>query len=245
MDINDLKVLEWNNERVLTTKELAQAYECKEKQIRQNFNNHKERYVEGKHYYMLKGDDLSNFKSYVKSMDYIDKIDLVAKNTRHTTIWTKKGAFMVAKLIDTDKAWDMYEQLVDFYFDVSTQIATQPKEQVESIDVLKAIVKTFEETNKRVDFLEQRQDKLEDNYDRNIWLSPLHYNNVKSMVKSRIHELYEGTDTKMAPKYRELYKSINNMCNVTTLKQVKDSDYDKVINHILSWVSLKGDVVSG
>lgn len=65
------------------------------------------------------------------------------------------------------------------------------------------------------------------------------------MVKSRIHELYEGTDTKMAPKYRELYKSINNMCNVTTLKQVKDSDYDKVINHILSWVSLKGDVVSG
>jgi len=55
MKSNEIKPLVWNNERVLTTKQIAEAYGCKEKQIRQNFNNHKDRYKEGKHYYTLKG----------------------------------------------------------------------------------------------------------------------------------------------------------------------------------------------
>lgn len=122
MKSNEIKPLVWNNERVLTTKQIAEAYGCKEKQIRQNFNNHKDRYKEGKHYYTLKGSDLKFFKDYVNSMEYVDNIDLVDKRAPHTTIYTKKGAFMAAKLIDTDKAWDMYEQLVDHYFTVNDAV---------------------------------------------------------------------------------------------------------------------------
>ncbi|MCR0144264.1 ORF6N domain-containing protein [[Clostridium] innocuum] len=34
MKSNEIKPLVWNNERVLTTKQIAEAYGCKEKQIR-------------------------------------------------------------------------------------------------------------------------------------------------------------------------------------------------------------------
>ena len=47
--MNDLHVLEHNNNRVMTTEQLAEAYGCVAQQIKQNFNNNKNRFVEGKH----------------------------------------------------------------------------------------------------------------------------------------------------------------------------------------------------
>lgn len=42
----DLQIVEHNEERVLTTDQLAQAYECESKQVKQNFNNNKDRFDE-------------------------------------------------------------------------------------------------------------------------------------------------------------------------------------------------------
>ena len=48
--MNDLKVTEYNNNRVLTTQQIAEAYGTDNKTISYNFNHNKDRYVEGKHF---------------------------------------------------------------------------------------------------------------------------------------------------------------------------------------------------
>ena len=57
----NLQVIEKNGERVLLTSQLAESYGTTTKVISNNFNNNRERYIEGKHYYYLTGDNLKEF----------------------------------------------------------------------------------------------------------------------------------------------------------------------------------------
>lgn len=51
--------------RVLTSKQLAECYESTPVRIKQNFNENRNRFVDGKHYISLTGDELKEFKKQV------------------------------------------------------------------------------------------------------------------------------------------------------------------------------------
>ena len=104
------QIIEENGIRVLTTRQLTEWYETEEWQIKQNFRNNKERFVQGKHYIALQGEELKNFKSKVEN------IYLVGRTAKILYLWTEKGALLHAKSLNTDKAWQAYECLVDYYF---------------------------------------------------------------------------------------------------------------------------------
>lgn len=99
---------------VLTTEMLAQAYEVEAKRIRQNFANNRERFVEGKHFFLLSGNDLREFKNRVEIFDSVR----IAKNVNALTLWTERGAARNAKMLDSDRAWDVFELLEETFFRV-------------------------------------------------------------------------------------------------------------------------------
>lgn len=99
---------------VLTTEMLAQAYEVEAKQIRQNFANNRERFIEGKHFFQLSGNDLREFKNYVENFDLVQ----IDKRARHFTLWTERGAARNAKMLNSDRAWDVFELLEETFFRV-------------------------------------------------------------------------------------------------------------------------------
>lgn len=105
-----LQVVETNNQRVLTTAQIAEWYGTDTKAISKNFTRNKERYTEGKHYYCLTGDAKREFLNRYQIDDGL----------RATVfyLWTEKGALLHAKSLNTDKAWEAYEILVDTYFSV-------------------------------------------------------------------------------------------------------------------------------
>lgn len=111
---NSLQVVETNNQRVLTTAQIAEQYGTDTRIISNNFNRNEKRYVEGKHYYCLTGDVLREFKAN-------HQFDDLRPNTNKFYLWTEKGALMLAKSLNTDKAWEAYECLVDTYFSVREQ----------------------------------------------------------------------------------------------------------------------------
>ena len=107
--MNELKIIEYQNQRVLLTSQLAESYETDRKVISNNFTRNKERYVEGKHYYLLQGESLKQFKG-------CHQIDESMKSTSILYLWTERGAFLHAKSLNTDKAWEVYDSLVEHYF---------------------------------------------------------------------------------------------------------------------------------
>ena len=101
----------------ISTEMLAQAYEVESKQIRQNFTNNRERFVEGKHFFQLSGNDLKEFKNYVENFDLVQ----LDKRARHFTLWTERGAARHAKMLNSDKAWDVFELLEETFFRVAAE----------------------------------------------------------------------------------------------------------------------------
>ena len=108
--MDNLTVLEYNNKRILTTKQLAEVYETNEDNIKVNFNNNKDRFIEGEHYYLLTGEELKQFKNQVND------IYLVDKRASQLYIWTERGASRHCKILDTDKAWEQFDNLEETYF---------------------------------------------------------------------------------------------------------------------------------
>ena len=109
-----LQIIEIKGVRVLTTKQIAQMYGTTEERVRQNYKANRKKYFKSKHYILLEGEELRMFKKQV------GKTYLVDKRPSHFMIWTEKGCLLHAKSINTDKAWEVYDWLVDFYFRVKS-----------------------------------------------------------------------------------------------------------------------------
>lgn len=107
-----LAPIEFNDQRILTTEQLAEVYGTEANNIKNNFNNHQDQFIEGKHYYLLQGEDLRAFKNQVND------IDLVSKHTAALYLWTERGASRHCKILDTEKAWEQFDNLEDTYFRV-------------------------------------------------------------------------------------------------------------------------------
>lgn len=107
--MNELKIIEYQNKRVLLTSQLAESYEADSRIINNNFNRNCERYELGKHFYVLKGQELKEFKSS-------HQFDEQLKRAPSIYLWTERGAFLHAKSLNTDKAWEVYDSLVEHYF---------------------------------------------------------------------------------------------------------------------------------
>lgn len=109
--MNEITIVEYQNQRVLLTSQLAKSYETTTRRISENFNANKERYVEEKHFYCLEGDALRNFRANTEITD-------LPSNINKLYLWTEKGALLHAKSLNTDKAWEVYDRLVETYFRV-------------------------------------------------------------------------------------------------------------------------------
>lgn len=143
--------VEFKDQRVLLTSQLADSYETEPQIITNNFNRNKDRYKEGKHYFALEGEQKANFVN-------LTQIDLgSAKNAKTLYLWTEKGALLHAKSLGTDKAWEVYDMLVETYFrakELNANISELSPELRLLINLevkQKQQDKAIADTNKRID----------------------------------------------------------------------------------------------
>ena len=122
--MNELAVTEYKEIRVLTTQQIADAYGTDTQIVTNNFNRNKDRYVEGKHYICLTGDEKADFIN--KNQNDFSSFT----RAKAIYLWTEKGAFLHAKSLGTDKAWECYENLVDFYFNKKKPMSTAEQIQI-------------------------------------------------------------------------------------------------------------------
>jgi len=110
VDPKPLPVIEWKGLRVVTTETLASGYGTEVIRIQQNHIRNDSRFIDGVHFFTLKGDELKEFKNRLSSSES------VGKRARILTLWTEKGAARMSKIVDTDEAWSFFECLEDSYF---------------------------------------------------------------------------------------------------------------------------------
>ena len=123
--MSDLIPVEYRTERVLTTEQLAQAYECEPNNIKKNFNSNKEHFEEGRHYYKVEGDALNDLRVTFSDLQ-------ISPKTRCLYLWTRRGASRHSKMLGTDRAWEMFDALEESYFNPRPKALT-PAEQMAQV----------------------------------------------------------------------------------------------------------------
>lgn len=144
----EVMVVEYKGKRVLTTEQVAEAYECEPVRIQQNYNRNQERFEEGKHYIKLEGEELKNLRLANSELQ-------ISPMVRSLMLWTRQGASRHCKLLGTDKAWDMFDCLEENYFN-------PPQKQMTEAEIVAANAMRLVEQERRMAHIEIEMATIKD-----------------------------------------------------------------------------------
>ena len=123
----DLKIIEYRGQRVATTEQLATGYGTDAANLKVNYSRNAERFIEGKHFFKVTGQELTDLRV---TFSYLQ----ISSKTRSLMLWTERGAANHAKMLETDRAWDYFNDLAEFYF--NRRDALSPPTELSRLEIL-------------------------------------------------------------------------------------------------------------
>lgn len=214
--MNNPKITEYRDIRVLTTQQIAEAYGTEERRISENFNANKKRYVEGKHFIRLEGQELKEFlQSAISVVQNPNKV-------RSLYLWTEKGAFLHAKSLNTDVAWEVYDRLVDSYFQ-------KPQKRLTDREMMRIQLEMYDEHEERITHLENTMN-----------LDFGQQQALKNAVNKKVVAVLGG---KKSNAYHEIGKKVFAECNhdiqdffeVNSRSNIPRLRYQEAIDYVNGW----------
>lgn len=212
--MNELQITEYKDIRVLTTQQIAEAYGTDSKTISYNFNHNKDRYKEGKHYICLVGEELKAFR----------EIHELPNNVSKLYLWTEKGVFLHAKSLGTDEAWEVYERLVDFYFN--------KKKPMTALEQLQLTQQAVLEVKEQIDNV----DKDLQDFKKDMPLLAVECEKITKAVKTKGIEVLGGRNSEAyrdkslrGKVYSDIHGEVRRQFGVNTYKAIKRSECEKAI----------------
>ena len=154
--------------------------------------------------------------------------------SKHIYLLSERGYSKLLKILEDDKAWEVYEELVDNYFNMRSEQKRLPNTR-EAIQQL--LLQGVEEVNQRVDDMEERLSNVEEN----AKLDTGDYNVISKRVKKRVYEVARayGLNVKQSKLLSPLFKDINGgikrIANVDARTQLCKKHYQSVMDFINDW----------
>ncbi|WP_341520734.1 ORF6N domain-containing protein [Pseudomonas sp. G.S.17] len=102
-----LPVVEYRGQRVVTLAMIDQVHERPEGTARRNFNENRDRFIEGEDFFQVLGEEIRTQSELA---------GVFAARTPKGTLVTEQGYLMIVKSLTDDLAWTVQRQLVSSYF---------------------------------------------------------------------------------------------------------------------------------
>jgi regulator of replication initiation timing len=228
--MNQLKPIIKHGERLLTTAFLAKSYEAEKQEITNNFNRNKQRFQEGKHYFLLVGEELRKFKATTNQIEF-------SPNLNKLYLWTEKGAWLHAKSLNTDRAWNAYEVLVDEYYRIKDNVTPLSKDQA-LVSVLRTTADLVESQGgiiKEQHEIRKEITSLRTKVDDHITLSSGEQRKFQNAVSRKVYSFTQEKD-EASRLYREIYREIKDRFAVASYKDVKRHELQAALNYVNNWI---------
>jgi len=210
-----LDVIEHREQRVLSTTQLSEAFGTNNKIITRNFQRNKEYYVEGKHFYSLSGDRLKQFKASRQN-------DASLKYVSVLYLWTEKGAWLHAKSLNTEKAWEAYQSLIDSYYQISQQLKSRGGDNM----TLALTNEDWVRVQERLEVLEMQMEK--------VTLHSGEQLRLRKAVGERVHQLAKQ-DGARPVLFRALYSALRERYEVESYRDVKQHELQDALFFVDGW----------
>ncbi|GKU79821.1 ORF6N domain-containing protein [Paenibacillus sp. L3-i20] len=222
--MSKLTPVEHQGQRVLTTSQLAESFGTDGRRVSENFNANKDRYVPGKHYFVIEGDELKQFGNQYANSVSVSRVSKLY-------LWSEKGAWMHAKSLNTDQAWEAYEMLIDDYYSVK-QKSLPP---MTGAEMLAAIATQALEQDRRLSAVEDKQEHITEVLSLNPteWRSKVNALINKIAIQRGGHEAYQDVRNESYDQLEERAKCklsirVTNIQKGMAFEGVSKSKVDKV-----------------
>ena len=219
--------IEFEGQVVITTAQLAEVYGTTSKNITNNFQRNNDRFIEGKHYFVLKGDELKEYKSKTSERG----LPISSANSMY--LWTRRGASRHCKILGTDKAWEQFDYLEDNYFDKNSK--SLPLTTAQQIQLL---AQGNVELNHKVDAISERIDRIE----LDLPILPVEADRITEAVRRKGVSVLGGKQSAAYSNrglrqkvYNNLYANLKYNFGIKSYKAIKRSQCDKAVEIVNEW----------
>lgn len=214
--------------KAMLVKDIAEIHTKEVKEINRLINNNIDRFK--------KDIDLIDLKQVISNHLFSEYGFTKAQwgNANNIYLLSERGYSKLLKILEDDKAWEVYEELVDNYFNMRSEQKKLPSTR-EAIQQL--LLQGVEEVNQRVDIMEERLSNVEEN----AKLDTGDYNVISKRVKKRVYEVARayGLNVKQSKLLSPLFKDINGgikrIANVDARTQLCKKHYQSVMDFINDW----------
>lgn len=222
--------IEWNGQVVITTAQLADVYGTTAKNITNNFQRNKDRFTEGKHYFILQGEELREFKSKTSESG----VPLSSSNSMY--LWTRRGASRHCKILGTDRAWEQFDYLEDNYFDRQNRPAQFPTTVQGQIQLL---AQGHVELEAKIDSVKADLEQFKND----MPILGVEESKITNAVKKKGVECLGGKDSNAyndkslrGRLYSDLHRQLRREFGVSTYKAIKRNQADTAVSIIQCYV---------
>lgn len=216
--MQQLQVIEHCDRRVLMTSQLAEAFDTNPKVVTRNFQRNKERYIANQHYFSLSGDALRAFKGEQQN-------DVSLKYVSVLYLWTEEGAWLHAKSLNSEKAWEAYQVLISSYYAVTEQLVELKGDDTKTLALT---LQDWEQVQHRLEVLEMQMKEA-------ITLHSGEQKRLRVAVGERVYQLAGEEQGARAGLFGALYASIRERYQVESYRDIKQHQLQDAIHFIANW----------
>lgn len=209
----NLMEIQHADKKVLTTAQIAEVYQADSKSLMRNFQRNKEHFQEGAHYFALTGEALKQFKGGRQN-------DVTLKFVSVLYLWTEEGAFLLAKSLNSEKAWQAYNMLIAQYYQIAKGL-----QQAQPVSL------PYDE--KRFLALEQRVQEIEQRL-QGVTLHSGEQKRLRQAVTERVDQLCK-VQARRAACFASIYREIKRRYQVESYRDVPQCKLQDALHFVTTW----------
>lgn len=195
----EVQVKEFNNQRVVTFKEIDQVHERVEGTADRNFRQNKKHFIENEDYFTL----TKNQNHEIRGLEIPN---------RGITLVTETGYLMLVKSFTDDLAWTVQRQLVNSYFRVKEE-----KKEIKSLEKLETV-------NESIKLITPIFDDLNIDKSMKLLVTKTFFERAGIELPLEVEEKEHFFDTKQIATKLNIYSKTNKPAFVAVCEIIKKLD---------------------
>lgn len=217
------------DKKAMTVKDIALIHRQPLKEINRRINDNRSRFKDGLDIIDLK---LGGFEPLTFASFGFNRQSVA--NSKNIYILSERGYAKLLKILEDDTAWEIYDQLVDNYFNMRQQVQIPTTQR----ELARLALAASEETNQRVDLLETDVKTLK----TEITLTRSQQRRVNGKVKSTVIKVLDGKrsnaykDSSIRTKcHKDCYKQLWECFDVSSYMDIPKIRFEEAMDLIPRW----------
>lgn len=173
----------------------------------------------------------------IPSLGYVP---MEISKAEHIYIFSERGYAKLIKIMDTDKAWEVHDKLMDEYFEYREM--AQATKALSAMQQLRLQSQALLELDERTSVIEEKIERVEDKVDNQITLDHGQQRTLQAVVSKRVYEraatIFPAAEVKDRVKalFAALYRDIKNRFGVASYRDIRTIDYPPALKYVEAWV---------